>query len=266
VTVATYLLYMVAAFEVINAILAFSTAGPVTDALGDVYSGTANGDSIKSIAVAAYIGGGVINILLAIGFGLLGLFDGRGKNVARILTWVVGGISLCCVGAGLGGNAMAGSFESSNASGAPSQTEVQSRIDAAVPSWYSPATTTIAVIALLAILTTLILLALPASNEFFRKPAPGAWDPSAAYPYPGQPGQPGQPPYPGQAGQPPYPGQAGQPPYPGQAGQPPYPGQFGQQGQPGEPAPGLPPYPGQSTPPGGDPSGEEPPRPPSNPA
>ena len=248
VTVATYLLYLVAAIEVINAILAFSTAGPVTDALGDVYSGTANGDSIKSIAVAAYIGGGVINILLAVGFGLLSLFDGRGKNVARIITWVVGGISLCCVGAGLGGNAVAGSFESSNTSGAPSQTEVQSRIDAAVPSWYSAATTTLAVIALLSILTTLILLALPASNEFFRKPAPGAWDPSAAYPYPGQPGQPpypgqgGQPPYPGQGGQPPYPGQGGQPPYPGQGGQPPYPGQggpppnpgqFGQQGQPG---------------------------------
>ncbi len=295
VTVASNLLFAVAALEVINAIAAFTTVGPVTDAIKDVYAGTP-AEGAEGIVTFGYIGGAVVNLLFAAGFAILGILDGRGKNPARIITWVVGGISLCCVGAGLGGNAVAGSLESGSSTGGPSQTEVQQRLDAALPSWYTPVSTTIAVVVLLAILATIILLALPASNEFFRKRVAGGFDPNVpypTYPYPGQPGYPpaGQPPYPGQPG--PGPGPApgpgsgpgyGQPgPGPGQ------PGQFGQQGQPGQPAPGLPPYPGQtgqppsglpsypgqapssptSPPPPSDPfapppaTGEEPPRPPA---
>src|SRR6185436_7231411 len=131
-----------------------------------------------------------------------------------------------------------------NTTGAPSQSEIQSRLNDALPSWYQPVTMTVTVIILIAILATIILLALPASNAFFRKqPAAQGWDPSVPYPtYPpaGQPGYPpvGQPGYPGQ----PY-GPAGQPGQSGQPGQP-----YGPAGQPGQPAPGLPPYPGQQSP------------------
>lgn len=242
VTVASYLLYIVAVLEVINALLGFTTLGTVTEAVEDIYAGTEVADSAESITIAGFVIGSVINLLLAAGFAVLGLFNGKGKNVSRIITWVIGGISLCCVGAGLGGNALSGAMGGGGTTGGPSQTEVQQRLEDALPSWYTPLTTVTAVVVLLAILGALILLALPAANEFFRKPAPG-FDPSQpypAYPYPGQP----------------YPGQA-QPPYPP-------PGQFGQQGQPGQPAPGLSPYPGQPAP--GQPAAGQPGQLPSYPA
>jgi hypothetical protein len=247
VTVASYLLYLVAAFEVINAILVFATLNTVKDAINDLYANTSlNNDGGTVIAVAYSIGAG-INVLFALGFVILGLLDSRGKNGARITTWVVGGISLCCVGAGLGSSALTGSLRNGSTRTGPSQSEIQSRLADALPSWYTPVTTTITVVTLLAILGIIILLALPASGDFFRKPAPG-WEGAVAYPgypVPGQPGYPAQQPgYPPQ--QPGYPAQ--QPGYPPQQpGYPAYgqPNPYGPQGQPGQPALGLPAYPGQ---------------------
>ena len=237
VTVAIYLLYAVAVIQVINALFTFSIAGRLSDAVRDAYAGT-DAAGAESVVTVAFVGGAVINLVLGAGFAVLGFFDGRGKNGARIVTWVIGGIALCCFGASLGSTALVGAVDTSDTSaGGPTQDELQRQLDAAMPSWYSATTTTLSVIALLAILGTVILLALPASNEFFRKPTAAAWDPSVPYPpYPGggsgygQPGYPSQP-YPGQ----PQPGQ----PYPGQT----YPGQT----QPGQPYPGQP-YPGQPYP------------------
>ncbi|GAA0564491.1 hypothetical protein GCM10010172_54940 [Paractinoplanes ferrugineus] len=271
VTAASYLLYLVAVLEVISAIIAFSIIGTVSDALKDVYAGTALSDSSETIIKASYSVGAVLALLLAAGFAILGYFDGRGKNGARITTWVIGGIALCCFGAGLGGNAVSSSLGgSSGTTGGPTSDEVQRRVEDALPSWYTPVSTAVSVISLLALLAVIILLALPKSNEFFRKQPATGWDPQAGYPpYPGQPPypqtgqpsypQPGQAPYPQpgqgqypQPGQPPYP-PSGQPPYsPPSGGQPPYPGQ---QPPPG----GLPPYPGQQPP-------EQPPNPPTNPS
>jgi hypothetical protein len=261
VTVASYLLYAVAGIQVINALAVFSVSGTMRDAVADAYRGT-DVEGAEGLVVGILIAGGVINLLIGLGFAVLSIFNSRGKNPARIVTWVIGGISLCCLGAGLGGNALTRGMGTGSGTG-PSQDEVQQQINDAMPSWYAPLTTTLSVVALLAILGVVILLALPASNEFFRKPVAG-WDPSVPYPQGyGQPPYPGQQPYPGQ---PPYPGQ--QPPYPGQ----PHPGQSypGQQGQPGQPAPGLPPYPGQTGPPSSDPyaqppGDERPPKPPTDP-
>jgi hypothetical protein len=238
VTAATYLLYLVAALEVISAIMSFSIIGAVSDALKDVYAGTALSDSSETIIKASYTVGAVFALLLAAGFAVLGIFDGRGKNGARITTWVVGGIALCCFGAGLGGNAVSSSLGgSSDSTGGPTSAEVQTRVDDALPSWYTPSSMVISVVSLLALLAVIILLALPKANEFFRKQPAATWDPQGGYQqYPGQ-----APPYPGQAG--------GYPPYGGQPGTPPYPGQQG----------GLPPYPGQQPP-------EQPPNPPTNPS
>ena len=250
VTVASYLLYLVAVFEVINAILVFATLNTVKDAVNDLYANTSlSNDGGTVIAVAYSIGAG-INVLFAVGFLILGLFNGRGKNGARITTWVVGGISLCCVGAGLGSSSLTGSLRDGANRTGPTQSEVRSRLADALPSWYTPVTTTITVLTLVAILTVIILLALPASSDFFRKPAPG-WEGAVAYPGYPVPGQPGYPPQ--QAQQPGYPPQqpgypAQQPGYPPQQpGYPAYgqPNPYGPQGQPGQPAPGLPAYPGQ---------------------
>ncbi|GIF24814.1 hypothetical protein BJ973_007075 [Actinoplanes tereljensis] len=244
---AAYLLYLVAVLEVINAILTFATLGAVTDAISDVYANTTLSDNADTIITAFYAGGAIVNLLLGALFAVLGAFDSRGKNWARIVTWVFGGIALCCVGAGLGSSSISGSLETSgDTAGGPTPDEIQQRLDAALPSWFTPVGTTITVIVLIALLAVIILLALPKSNEFFRKqPTADQWgQPVPGYPQPGYP-QPGYPQYPGQAPGYPPPAAPGNPPYP--SPQPPPPGQ-----------PGYPPYPGGQQPP------EQPPNPPTN--
>ncbi len=251
VKVSTYLLWVTAAVSLITAIIEISLVGRTTEAYRDVYAGTA-AEGTEGAIVAGSIVAVVISVLFAAGLAVLAIFNNRGRNGARITTWVIGGISLCCGGFGLAGTALTSSINLDDTAGGPSTAEIQRRLDEVLPSWYGPATVTLGVISLLAILGAIILLALPASNAYFRKPAAG-WDPSLPYPYPG-----GQPPYPG--AQSPYPG--GQAPYPAPGQQPPYPAYPGQGQQPSYPAypgqgqqPSYPPYPGQ----GPDPSTPPPP-------
>ena len=246
VTVSTYLLWVTAAMSLISGALTVSMVGRMTDVYRELYAGTA-AEGTEGFIVGFSVFAVVLNLLFAAGLAILGIFNNRGRNGARITTWVLGGISLCCSGFGLAGTALTSSMNlDSSTTGAntgPSSSEVQAALDRVLPSWYEPLSMVLTVISLLAILGAVILLALPASNAFFRKPAPG-WDPAQQFPYPGQS------PYPSY----PQPGQQGQPPYQPQPGQPPY--------QPQYPPPGQSPYPGQ-TPPPGQPSG--PPAPGSTP-
>jgi hypothetical protein len=107
----------------------------------------------------------------------------------------------------------------------PDPQELQRRLGEELPSWYTPLVTTAAILTVLALLGAIILLALPPSNEFFRRPQP-TWEPPV-------PGYPAYPPAPGTAPQPPAPGTPG-----GPTG-----------GQPGGPPAGGPPAP--PTPPAG---------------
>lgn len=235
---------------------------------GDLYADT-TGAGTESIIVAASVIVVVINILFAAGLAILAIYNNRGRQPARITTWVLGGIYLCCSGFGLLGNAAtSGMGMDTGSTSGPSASELESRLASELPGWFMPITTLLTVVVVLALLGAVILLALPAANAYFRKPQM-AWDPLNPYPgYPGQPqaypGYPSQSPYPTYPGQPypgqPYPGQPGQPypgqAQPGQAGQPPYP-QSPPPGSVGEATPpphsgtgGQPPYP-QSAPPGG---------------
>lgn len=258
-TVSTYLLWVTAAISLITGLLTISTVGDTIDVYGELYEGTA-AEGTEGVLVGASVFAVVINLLFAAGLAILGIFNNRGRNGARITTWILGGIALCCSGFGLAGTALTNSMDlgSSTTTGAaagPSPDEVQAALDRALPSWYQPVSTILSVITLLCILGAIILLALPASNAFFRKPAAGGWDPNQQMPYPGQPGypQPGQPQQPGYPTYPPA-GSPGVPPYPGQSPQPP-------QGQQPPQAPPSPP----SSDPWSQPSADDK-RPPSDPS
>ncbi|HEV7965607.1 MAG TPA: hypothetical protein VGP57_23895 [Actinoplanes sp.] len=273
VSTSSYLLYATAALSLIGSLISLTTIKTTSDVYKAAYAGTP-AQGTEGVIVIALVGGLVINLLFAAGLAILAIFNNRGRQGARITTWALGGVVLCCSGIGLAGTAATSTLQTSGTAGVPSQRDVQDRLNAALPSWYGATTTTLSVLMLLALLSSLILLALPASNAYFRAMKLGGWDPSMPYPmYPGQQPYPGQP-YPGQPGQPypgqPYPGQpgSGQPgqAYPGQPGQPysgqPYPGQAhpGQVG-PGQQAyPGLPAYPGQQ--PAGEPQTPQPGQPP----
>ncbi len=268
VSAAVSLLYLLAALEIISLVVQLSQIGTISDVYADAYRGTTVEGSEGLFTAGSVVGAG-LGAVFAIGYLLLAVFDGRGKNGARITTWVIAGLAACCGVFGLLGNAassaLTANVDSSDAS-LPDPQDIQRQLEAALPSWYQPATLTLGVITLLAVIAVIILLALPPSNEFFRKPQP-VWQP----PYPGTPGgyvQPGAyypappaPPYASPA--PPYaqpaptvPPAPPAPPYapPAAPGTPPpLP-----PAAPGMPPQSQPPQPGAETPPPPPPSGPPP--------
>lgn len=211
VTISSYLLYAVAAILVISGLLSLTTLGDTTDVYRDAYAGTA-AEGTEGIVVAGIVVVVVVYVLLALGLVTLAVLNNRGKNVARIITWVVGGLGVCCVGFGLIGSAASSSFGAPATTGdMPDPNEVQQRLNDALPGWYTPLSTTLGVLALLALLGALILLALPASNAFFRRPQNAGFEPplpGSSYPgYPNTPGSsdPGYPQGPGHPQGPGYP-------------------------------------------------------------
>lgn len=72
----------------------------------------------------------------------------RGNNVVRIITWVVCGLVVCCVGfSTIGSIAVIGSY---------------------LPGGYLAYTYTVAFLELVGFIATIVLLALPASNRYFN--------------------------------------------------------------------------------------------------
>ncbi|MDQ7910325.1 DUF4064 domain-containing protein [Phytohabitans sp. ZYX-F-186] len=215
VNISSYLLYLYAALGVIGVIIGLSVIGTTSDVYREAYEGT-SAEGTEGFVTVTSIVVAVISLLFAAAFVVLAIFNNRGKNASRIVTWVLGGVSLCCSGVSLAGSALTNSMNfDTGDSDVPDAAEIQRRLEDALPSWYTPVSITVAVLSLLALLVALILLALPPSNEFFRKPAP-LWEPpvpGAAYPgyppataapAPGVPPAPGTPPAPPAPGASPY--------------------------------------------------------------
>ncbi|SDY22696.1 hypothetical protein SAMN05444365_1011124 [Micromonospora pattaloongensis] len=241
VTVSSYLLYLVAALQVIGLVVALSALGPLQEIYEDAFAGTEGPGA--AFATAAMVVAAVLGLIVAIGLVVLGILNNRGKNVSRIITWVLGGLFACCSGFGVLSSALGSALGggSSGGAGMPDQAEIQRRIEQELP-WYTPVSVVLGVISVIALLVALILLALPASNEFFRKPQ-AAWEP----PVPG-------------AGYPPVPGG----PYPGYPATPGYPSGQGTPATSTPPSTSTPPAP-PSNPAANPPSGpSEPPAPPSS--
>ncbi|WP_213454774.1 hypothetical protein [Rhizomonospora bruguierae] len=212
VTTAGYLLYVVAAVQVINAIAAISTAGTVSRVYKEWAAGTP-AESGGTFAVVGSIASAVIGLIIGVVLVVLAIFNNRGSNGTRITTWVLSGILLCCTGLGFAGSAVNSGL--SGGGGTPDPKVLQERLTHELPGWYNGVTMTSNVITVLALLAVVILLALPPANAFFRKPAQ-VWEPPVpGYPtYPPAPGGPGAPGGPAAPGGPQAPGGPGAPPPP----------------------------------------------------
>jgi hypothetical protein len=235
VTISSYLLFLFLACQVISLILTLSTIGKTRDVLRDAYAGSSaeGAEQVADFFFAFGIGSSILLLLLAIVLAVLAVLNNQGRNGARITTWIIGGIMVCCTGGTLL-SGVAGSFTTGGNTGngdVPSAEEVRRRLDEALPNWITPVSILLGVISLIALITALILLALPKANEFFRKPT-AAWEPpTPGAAYPGYPQTPGQPGYPQSSGQPGYPST-------GEPGYPSAPGQTPPSGDPGYPPPG----------------------------
>ena len=217
VSAAAFSLFALAAFEVITVVLALLYAGKIEEGTKKALENTGQGSAGTSPGVAAgstvAVIFGFIIIVIAV---VLGYLVSRGNQVGRVLTWVLGGIVLCCSVVGVGFTLAASTFWQAARDQdptLPTWDQYQADVYSAVPSWYQPLTTVLGILGIIAIALPIILLMLPAAHPFFRKQL-AEWEP----PTPGYPGQSGQPGSPGQPGQP---GEPGYPPAPGPGGYPP---------------------------------------------
>jgi len=198
VTGAVVLLYFIAAAQLLTGALGVLLLNGVRDAYEAAYgSETGRGAATTAVFIGACFG-----VLLAAGYGVLGYLNGRGSYGARVTTWAILGLSMCCFGGGV-------LFRTSPTEPRIGRTlyasryEITSTISEMMP-WYYLATFGLSALSLLAAILVVVLLALPPANRSFRR-QPRRPHPGPAYPGPaGYPGQPHPPhPYPGQQ----YPGQ-----------------------------------------------------------
>lgn len=185
VTAATWLLLLVALLFVVNGVATLAISGTLADVYREAYEGYEELEGVGGVVAASDIVVAAVQLLFGLGFGVLAMFNHRGSNSSRIVTWVAGGLSLCCAGAGLAGTALLAGVQVEPGAG-PDPDEVQRMVDAALPDWYAPLSNVATLVMLPALIAVLILLALPPSNAFFRRPPagppPGA--PPVAYPPP----------------------------------------------------------------------------------
>ncbi len=182
VSFASFMLYLLALICLILAGLGvYASTFATHDALVRIYTDAGYPkDQVDTIAkfepIGAYGSAGVL-VVLAILFLLLGVFVGKGKQWARITTWIVAGLFACCCGVG----SISSAASSSMFSGVGSQNGIDAKkaaedIAALTPSWIQPVDVTLGVIGIVCSLIAIILLALPPSHPFFRKAEP-VWTP-----------------------------------------------------------------------------------------
>jgi hypothetical protein len=179
VTIANALLIVVAVIYAVSFVLALSVIGTMTEVFEEEFAGT-DAEGAEGVVAGITVVVSAVYLLIAVGLVVLALLNNKGKNPARIVTWVLGGIGLCCAGFGLIGTSANTSF--GGGSGDIDQERLQQRLDEAMPSWYEPVNLAILIISILALAGALLLLALPPSNEFFRKPQQPFEPPPPAYP------------------------------------------------------------------------------------
>ncbi|HET6213808.1 MAG TPA: hypothetical protein VFE14_13170 [Micromonosporaceae bacterium] len=176
VTLAVSLLYVVAALQLVGLVVVLVNLGAYRDGYRQAYANDPDlKDAAATIGTVFVIAVAAVLLLLAAGFVTLGILDGQGRNVARIVTWVVAGIGLCCSGLAVVGGAGRGvmrGFGGRRSSTGPDPAEVSRIVNDALPSWYGPVVLAINLIVLLSLIGVVILLATPASHAYFRRPVP----------------------------------------------------------------------------------------------
>ncbi|HLU32501.1 MAG TPA: hypothetical protein VKZ74_00555 [Natronosporangium sp.] len=256
VTLASLLLVLVTGASLAYLGGRIGITGIVLDALDREYAGTPVGDYTGVVVATLYLDAAVY-VLFGLVLGVFGPLLLAPRNGVRIATWVVGALGSCCGVFSLLGAAFG--FLTGTFTEPPDATAQEFELiwEESLPVWYQPVNIGAPLVGVLALLGAMVLLALPASNEFYRKPARAAAPP---YPPPYQPGYPppGPPGIPAQGAPPPGPPPGMPPPPPGIPPQGPPPGMPPPGVPPQAPPPGAPPHPGmppQQPPPGTPPQG-----------
>ncbi|WP_143175459.1 hypothetical protein [Cryptosporangium aurantiacum] len=112
----------------------------------------ANNTTSSSGGSAQQVGGIIFSLVFAAAFVALALGLLRAANVARIITWVLCGLGLCCTGVISAFSLILVEY---------------------LPGGYVAYMYTVTAVTLIIYIAIIVLLALPASNAYFRRPKAG---------------------------------------------------------------------------------------------
>jgi hypothetical protein len=148
-----------------------------TDATRSEIDNTATAIQVVSVIVAVV---GIVFALVLIG---LALGDLRGSNASRIATWVLCGVGVLCGCCGLFGAIAQNNAAFSSGDNRTSEDLGRALADAS-PGWWTALSGGLSVGQALGYIAVAALLALPAANVFFRRPAAPQWQPTPPPPPP----------------------------------------------------------------------------------
>lgn len=184
VTVSSALLIGLAVLYVISFVATLAQLGTMNDVAREAVAGT-DLEGAEGVLSVSFIAASAVLLLLSAGLVVLAILNAKGKNPARIVTWVVGGVFLCCSGGGLLLSGVTAGMQTSDpaATGGFDQEAFERELSERLPGWFETLNSVVNILGLVMLIVALILLALPAANEFFRKAPEQPYEPPPpAYP------------------------------------------------------------------------------------
>jgi len=143
----------------------FSRRAPATGATPALISETISGMRL------GFYGGAGLTLAFAVAIGLLVVPVRRGIRPARTATWILVGVSACCGGLGLVTTFQRNPpnlYQLQYGTG-PTEEALNRVLADSVPGWSAVGSVVLSLVQVLAFVAVVVLLALPASHEFFRR-------------------------------------------------------------------------------------------------
>ncbi|BCJ73774.1 hypothetical protein CS0771_33180 [Catellatospora sp. IY07-71] len=197
VTAAAWLLAAVSAAYLLDVVMLVAGIGGYPDRVSEAMRESGVDSRFSSGAEAFALGIASVTIAItavaALAIGALAAAVRARSQVGRVLTWVAGGLALMCglcAGGASGTPAFSGiGYVNAWSNDGSGLHQFSQRLPDGYPPYYRIAATALGVLSMLALITATILLARPAANAWFRKPAPAVPGPYPGYPAP-HPGHP----------------------------------------------------------------------------
>lgn len=183
VTLAALLMFLIALLALIAAIASLASMNQVVDRFreraADTDAAQSDINNLVNVIRGASIGTAVLMLLFAVLLLVLALGNLRGSNVSRVFTWIICGLGVLCGCCGLVsvfGQSNVTSFSSGDVNQETAE-QLGRALQDSYPGWWLGLSGTLSGLQALGYIAIAVLLALPAANAFFRKPAQPQWQP-----------------------------------------------------------------------------------------
>ncbi|MGN9908150.1 hypothetical protein ACTMTJ_11450 [Phytohabitans sp. LJ34] len=172
VTAAAAIMIFMGAAGLVNAVVGLAAIGGVVDRFREAAQATGASDSdidgLAGLAWGTVIAGAVLAVLFGGLLIALGVGNLRGRNGARIATWIVSGLGLFCGCCGLLAVVSQSALTWNVSTDSRTEDLTQALTDA-YPGWWIGLNGVVSAGQALGYLVVALLLALPASHPYFRR-------------------------------------------------------------------------------------------------